>query len=288
MIKSIVFQQGREQEAILKIIAFFDLFDFPLSNLELYYFISSLSGQEKKPSLSELINYLSELINKEKLESADGFYFLKNRSEIINIRRRRYNYSQRKIKIASRFAKIFSLFPFVRKVYLANSIGFYNLRDGSDIDFFIISSARRIFLSRLFCTGLAKLLNSRPNKNNKKDKICLSFYLSEDGPKIDNLKLSDGDPYFDFWEAGLLPLSLKKDQKKFGYLNFVYNFLEKIAAKFQFFIMPKNLSSSSAPVDESLWGNFGVIIRHDILKLYLSDRRLEIKKRYEKKLGEVL
>lgn len=286
MIKSIVLENGKEKEAMLKLFAFFDLFDFPLTLFELNKYLKAISLDGKIPSLSKSLFLLNELLLVRKIEMLDGFYFLKNRQETVISRRKRYNYSKRKIKIARRFARIFALLPYVRKVAVANSIGSYNLRDESDIDFFIISTRRRIFLSRLFCTGIAKILNSRPNSKTKKDKICLSFYLAENGPELEDLKLEDGDPYFDFWELGLFFI-IDKNATPSSSLSF-FDLAELLARKLQLMIMPKKLSLAAAPIDAPSLGDFGVVISRDILKMYLSDRRLEIKKRYESKLGEIL
>lgn len=286
MIKSIVLQEGKQEEAILKLIAFFDLFDFPLTLKEANFYLHILSRDGNIFLLSDTLLKLDNLIKEGRLDLADGFYFLPGREAITAVRRKRYNYSLRKLKIAKRFVRLFSVFPFVRRVALANSIGFYNLRDESDIDFFVVTARNKIFLSRLFCTGLAKILNKRPNAKTKRDKICLSFYISEDGPKLDDLKLADGDPYFDFWEVGLHFLLDKKNNGESSFL--CCGWLEKIAKKLQFWIMPKKLRESAMPAGSNDRGDFGVVIGHDILKMYLSDRRLEIKKKYETKLGEIL
>ena len=300
MIESIVLEKGREEVAILKLLAFFDLFDFPLSLFEINSYLQKIASGNFL-SFSELLEKLDKLVVAQKIEMLDGFYFLSGRSEIISTRRKRYNYSKRKFKIAKRFTGIFALSPFVKGLAIANSIGAYNLRDGSDIDFFIISAKRRVFLARLFCTGLAKILNSRPNAKTKRDKICLSFYLAEDNLSLNKLKLPGGDPYFDFWEANLVFL-LNKDgvktnfenqiipdlSEKNGVFSKIFNYLESLASIFELAIMPKVLRLAAAPKNAEPLGNFGVIIGRDILKMYLSDKRLAIRQGYETKLGKIL
>lgn len=294
----------KKQEEILKIVAFYDIFNFPLTIFEIKKASPSIS------TLSELITILEQELLNTKLEEKNGFYFLRGRAEIINSRNRRYNYSVRKIKIAKFFAKIFARLPFVLTVYLVNSIGAYNLRAESDIDFFIITKSKRIWLSRFFCAGLMKILNKRPNRKTKKDKICLSFYLSEDNLKLEGLKIKSGDPYFDFWERNLLLLKDKKNiHQKFlqinnleAYYNLnctqnfialkskvspimnLINYLENISYKLQIKIMPALLRQAAEIKD----GSSGVILSDNIIKLYLKDRRLEIKKKYEEKLAKLI
>ena len=294
----------KKQEEILKIIAFYDIFSFPLTIFEIkksLFFTTTLSALEI---------ILEEDFLHSKLENKNGFYFLKGREEIIQSRNRRYNYSLKKIKTAKFFAKIFAKLPFVLAVYLVNSIGSYNLREASDIDFFIITKNKRIWLSRFFCAGLMKFLNKRPNKKTKKDKICLSFYLSEDNLNLQSLKIKNADPYFDFWERNLLLLEDKNNinQKFFqannlevyydlnqsqdvsisrnqtNLITYLMNSLEKISYKFQVKIMPSILRRAAAIKDDSS----GVVFSDNIIKLYLKDRRLEIKKKYEEKLAQLI
>lgn len=295
MLEISINQKSERKKEILKIIYFFDLFDFPLSFLEL----RKMLNQEME-ALNDL-KILDELIDFKKIDSLNGFYFLRNRQEILEVRRERYNHSLRKIKIAKKFANVFSKLPFVLTVYLANSIGKYNLRDGSDIDFFIITKDKRIWLSRLFCAGIAKILNKRPNKKTKRDKICLSFYLSENNLDLSPLKMNF-DPYFDFWEKNLILLTdknnchakfLKQNLISRGNLkktvlegvnkNRVLDSLEFWSMNFQLKIMPEKLLLASLDQDFG-----GVLIKNDIIKLYLKDRRLEIREKYEQKIREFI
>lgn len=285
-------------QRLLEIIVFYDLFDFPLTLMEIRREMPNLL-------LSEIEALLAEMIAQDKIQQKNAFYFLSQRQEIIDIRLARYNYSLRKIKIAKRFANIFSLLPSVLAVYVVNSIGAYNLRDGSDIDFLIITKKNRIWLSRFFCAGLTKLLNQRPNKKTKKDKLCLSFYLSEDNLNLTSLKMPGGDPYFDFWERNMLLLKHKAvvHQKflKLNHLTDFYHqsalssnldlvknkkclfldFLENISYKMQFKIMPEALKLAAKE-------NQGVIVGPGIIKLYLRDRRLYIKEKYDAKIARLV
>ena len=300
----------KKQEEILRIVAFYDIFSFPLTIFEIKKALFSLN------TLSDLENILGSAPMVAKLERKNGFYFLKGRREIIDSRNRRYNYSSKKIRTAKFFAKIFVKLPFILGIYLANSIGAYNLREESDIDFFIITKSKRIWLSRFFCAGLMKLLNKRPNKRTKKNKICLSFYLSENNLNLSDLKIKSGDPYFDFWEKNLLLLEdknninqkflevnglaayydlsltqgqsfskLNQSSKKGNSLTVnVFNYLEKLSYRLQVKIMPALLREAAEMKD----GLSGVVLSDNIIKLYLKDRRLEIKKKYEEKLAKII
>lgn len=286
---------GDLREAILKTIAFFDLFDYPLTAYEIR---ENLNRSVALVDIWGLLEQGSDLI-----EEKDGFYFLNGRAEIVMTRQKRYNYSYRKIKIARCFVRLFRLFPFVKVVAVANSLGQYNLRDGSDIDFFVITAPHRLWLSRLYCTGLAKLLNSRPTGQIKKDKICLSFYIATDHLDISDLRLSGDDPYFDYWRHNLILLYNKnRTYENFLLVNglladtdqaritaatdamlptgFFLNFLENIAKTIQLKIMPAALAAAMNNSD-------GVVVNDSVLKLYREDRRRFYAEKYGEKINKI-
>ena len=279
------------RKAILRAIAFFDLFEYPLTIYEIWHNLNKLTAlREVKETLDQ------EMISKTTINQKNGFYFLSGREEIIITRQKRYNYSLRKLKIARRFARLFSFCPFIKVVALANSLGQFNLRDESDIDFFIITAPRRIWLSRLYCTGWAKILNRRPTANNKKDKICLSFYISQEHLNLDDLRLKGADPYFDYWRSNLFLLYNKAEayrnflsanevaQAAEGAVSRSHNFfldsLEVGAKKLQLKIMPSGLKIALNNSD-------GVVISNAVIKLYRVDRRREYAQKYGLKINEI-
>ncbi len=288
-------QKSGLEKAILETIAFFDLFDFPPTVPE----IAANLGNK-----FSLIEVSAALYNLSKIQSARGQFFLPGRAEIINIRQARYNYYRRKLKIARHFARLFSICPAVKAICLANVIGPHNLRDESDIDFFIITAPGKIWQARLYCAGLTALLNKRPKKNNKRNKICLSFYVSADCLNLQDLKLRPADPYFDYWLRNLVLLYNKEktyndflaangllahcsDKNIFAPNNQGGNMslkkrglIEKLARFFQLAIMNPALKEAAQQAK-------GVVISDQILKLYLKDNRQEYLKKYGDKLQQV-
>lgn len=285
------------KEETTRVIVFFDLFDYPLTAYEIWKYLD-YSGE-----LLETINILNDLEHngQKNISQKDGLYFLSGREEIISVRQERHNYSLRKIKIARRFAKLFKLLPFVKAIILSNSIGQNNMRDGSDIDFLIITAPGRLWLVRLFCTGIAKLANSRPTEKNKRDKICLSFYLSAENMNLDEFQLVGGDPYFFYWLRSFILLynkdktyehfladnnlfidsALTLEDAKFLSKSKFLNYLEKIAAKLQLVIMSQPLKMANNNSD-------GVVMSDRVLKLYLCDRRREYAEKYGNRISQIL
>jgi hypothetical protein len=289
--------------ALIKVLVFFDLFYYPLTSYEAWRYLSI------ETDFLSVKKTLENLVKNNKIKEKNGFYFLFNREENLIYRKKRYHFANRKIKKAMKAARLFSLLPFVKFVALSNLIGRHNMRDGSDIDLFIISAKNRLWLTRLFCAGLMKILGRRPNKKNKRDKICLSFYVDDNHLDLESLSLKDNnDYYFYFWLAGLYPLydkgayhfyliknnqwlkkylpnidfllsnqsytpSLSIKVPKQGLAYRFFDYLEKQAEIFQKRIMPKALKEK-ANIDSR------VVILPGVLKLYLVDRRQEFRDWY--------
>ncbi len=186
------------KEAIVKTVAYFDMFDFPLTDFEIWQYL------EIPCDLSEVVKILE--IGIEKIEYRDGFYFLAGRKTIIETRKRRYNYTDRKIKRVKFLCRIFRFIPWIELIAIGNLIGQHNLRDQSDIDLFIVTQKKRIWISRFFCVAITKVFGWRPTEENSRDKICLSFFISKDSLDLFDLQLDGGDIYFKYWLAGLMPI----------------------------------------------------------------------------------
>jgi hypothetical protein len=199
-------------EAIIKNIAFFDMFDFPLVAIEI------LEGLNLKSDLGEVIGVLDDMAGRDgRIGTKDGFYFLAGRSDIVETRLKRYNTSSRKFRRALLTARIFRLVPWIRLIAVGNLLGADNFRGEADIDFFIVAEKGRIWVTRFFTVVIVKLLGLRASEERKRDRICLSFFVSEDALDLSGLMLPLGsgepvlanqpagkdDPYFAHWLSNL-------------------------------------------------------------------------------------
>ncbi|MFH1661974.1 MAG: hypothetical protein ABIA02_02675 [Candidatus Falkowbacteria bacterium] len=293
------------KKAIVETIAFFDLFDYPLALFEIWKFIN----------VKCRIEDINQNLDYNFIENKNGFYFLKRRDEIIKKRLDKYNYSDRKFKRALKIAKIFKFIPWIKMIAIGNLIGAHNLKDDSDIDFFVITEKNKIWLTRFFCASFAKILGMRPKENNTRDKICLSFFIGEDSLNLENLMLKN-DIYFIYWLAGLsiiydpdkiykrfirkndwiykeLPnwqsaKNIKKRDagRKISSTGFYYDLVdiffggaEKYIKKFQLKLMPDVLKNNT---DKD-----AVVISDGVLKLHAKDRRREYLKRWREKLLDI-
>lgn len=189
--------------AIVKTLAFFDVFDYPLTVHEIHKWLFMPDGDYTITNILEALDF-GEL--QKKIQCEDGFYFLSGRQTIIETRRRRYLVAEKKYRIALRAASIIRFLAYVDMIAVCNNSGYSNARPQSDIDFFILVRSGRIWWTRLMVTIVVNALGLRRHGTSISNRVCLSFYLSSSKKNISDLAKTPLDPYFFYWLVTLVPL----------------------------------------------------------------------------------
>jgi len=164
-------------QAIIKTLAYADIFDYPLKKEEIWLFLIG-----KKTSKDELAKELERLTSVGQIGQKIGYYFLPKREKIVQIRKRRQIYSFEKAKIAQKVARIIIFLPGVKLVGLTGALAMTNNDKDDDIDFLIITSAGFLWTTRLLTVLITTLLGKRrtPRTRVVTDKICLNLFVDED------------------------------------------------------------------------------------------------------------
>ncbi len=157
---------------LLKPLLYFSLFRYPLTEEEIFAFSETKNKEEFKKELNSLIK--DNIIY-----NIDDFYLFENNDAIV---KRRLIGNQKAKDIyskANKVSKFISKFPFVEGVGISGSLskGYYD--EDSDIDFFIITSAKRLWIARTLLVLYKKifLLNSRKF-------FCVNYYISTNSLEI--------------------------------------------------------------------------------------------------------
>ncbi len=189
------------EPAILRTVAYFDLFSYPLTAWEIWKWLFT-EPMQPNVSYADVCETLQHL---PALECQYGLYFLKGHGANVATRQTRYRLALHKFKRARRYAKVLARLPFVRAVAVCNSLGLANARPESDIDLFIVAKPGHVWTTRLFAAGWAQLRKLRPQRENRADTVCLSFFITEDVGDLTIVR-NPVDPYFTVWLATLVPL----------------------------------------------------------------------------------
>jgi hypothetical protein len=173
---------------ILKVLIYFDIFQYPLTENEIY--------ERTKLSIIDVREGLKYLLIEKKVFFINQYYTLYNDENIINLRENRNKLALKYLPKAQFIAKIVAKFPFIRGVFLSGSISKNCMDENSDIDFFIVTAPNRLWIVRLFCFLFKKtfLLNN--------DKYFCYNYLVDS----DHLKFDDHSYFIAIEIMSLIPL----------------------------------------------------------------------------------
>lgn len=281
---------------IIKTIAYFDVLNYPLTKQEIF---TNILSKNQTP-LNELENNLVELLQNKNLDYDQGFYFLFGKQNMIEQRKNNYSTSLQKIFKAKKWLYLISKTPFVKTIFVCNNLAYLNATDKSDIDLAIITQSNKIWTTRFLVNFAMKFFNKRPSSKKTKNKICLSFFITEDELNLKDLAY-DKDIHFYFWVKQFLLIYDENNLSKNFYkhnnwlLNIFPNYkpqktilqikpqqkttLEKIFGfefieKFFKFIQLKILSNKTKKLAEE--NNTNVVISDKILKFHTKDNRQEI------------
>lgn len=193
------------ERAILATLAYFDLFSYPLTALEVWKWLQC-DHQNEAPEFREILHLLhTSQFLRERVEEREGYYCLHGRTSCVAVRKERHLLADRKYERVRRAMRLLRFLPFLRGIAVCNSLAYANARDESDIDLLVIAAPGRLWSARLFATGLAALLRWRPTSTKTRDTICLSFYLAGT-PTLKHLALNGSDHYLCYWLDTLLPV----------------------------------------------------------------------------------
>jgi len=190
------------EKSVLKTLVYFDIFSFPLTAEELFYFLWCPPALTKE----DFFSGIKILVEQEKIFTQDGFYFLPGRQEIISNRLNKKVILEKKIKKARRAARLLSFVPFLKAVFLCNSVAAGTANKDSDIDFLIITSPGRIWLVRALANFLLRIVGWRTYGKKLANRVCLSFFVDENNLDFSNLRASEEDIHFAYWVHQTIPL----------------------------------------------------------------------------------
>ncbi len=293
------------REAIIRTVCYFDLFDFPLTRAEVK---SLLCLNEADAAGAEAA--LALLVAGKTLKENGGCLSLFDRDGLEQIRAERQLFSARKWRRARRWARIFAALPGVEFAGVGNTLAYDNARDGSDIDFFIVTAPGTIWRTRFFCAALAAAFDLRPKNGDNRDKLCLSFFVTTEALDMRALAIGADDVYMRYWTRQMKPLSgnpaaveefFSKNHEVARQLSWASS-REKIGRSLVWRLLSAPLGLlpgafmrgwqqrhfPKAIVDAAARRDGSVVISDSILKFHVSDRRADIYERWQKRVESML
>lgn len=304
--------------AVLRTLAYYDTFDYPLKTAEAWRWLYPVAGSELEPvAQADVDQALVSLVEVGKLGKQGAYVFLAGREKTVETRIERTLRSEKLWRRATSTARYLELVPFIRMVAVVNTLAIDNVRPESDIDFLIVTAPNHVWLTRMIVTGIVSMLGYRRHNDKIAGRICLSFYVTTDGLNFESLVSENPDTHFAMWTSQAVPLidsgTYEKFQAANGWVtkllpnawswdwkarllrpnpnllaikNFyeiffgtsVGHWAEAWIRSWQVSRMSKNTKSKAS------LGTTDVIISEDVLKFHEMDKRKENNEKFQKRL----
>lgn len=306
--------------AILRTLAYYDTFDFPLQVEEIWRW---LYPEQPDDSAGVTVEMIKEDLRQEPLRSLvdnqGAFYCLRGRQSTIAQRAERTVRNEKKWRRAITVVKYLDVVPFLRMVAVVNTLAINNARPESDIDLLIVTDPGHIWSARMAVTGIVSMLGYRRHGDKITNRVCLSFYLTTNALNLEPLKRETDDPHFAFWASQAVPLMnrgetyqkyvaanawvtklmpnawswdwqdrLVPSNSALHSVSSLYQafFTSPLGASMEIWARGQQLKRFEADTDSrSKQPTTDVVISDDVLKFHEADRRLEYRQRFHERLA---
>ncbi|OGM31853.1 hypothetical protein A2803_01040 [Candidatus Woesebacteria bacterium RIFCSPHIGHO2_01_FULL_44_21] len=117
-----------------------------------------------------------------RVEASSGYFFLKNRGELVSQRAGRENASRKMMKVLSHAKYIFEENKVILMVGITGSLGMAAAHEHSDIDLLVVTRAGRLWSTRakiIFSLLKHKVAIRRAGVAKQGDKLCTNIWMDE-------------------------------------------------------------------------------------------------------------
>ncbi len=158
---------------------YYDLFNYPLKADEVFRFLgmNSISQQDVDRSLCQLA---AEAV----IVNFEGYYGLQAHADMVSRRKKGNAYAEELLPLAFKKAKLIARFPFVRAVMASGSLSKNYMDENSDLDFFIVTTPGRLWISRTLL-----VLYKRIFLGNKHKFFCVNYFVDTEHLEIEEKNL---------------------------------------------------------------------------------------------------
>ncbi len=315
------------ERAILSTVVYFDIFNYPLTETEIYKWLYLQEGKKITKSAFGILDIKKKIEKSEylknKINFKHGYYYLGGREELIFRRKKNHIVALKRWQKLQRICYLLKVIPFVRLIAACNTMAIHDIKPTSDIDVFIIVKSGRIWLTRFLITTLVGIIGQWRHKDNIANKICLSFYTTDTNLNFYNLSKKPYDIYLIYWIALVVPLLDRGIYNKFmqannwikeslpnlynyepiiyerkvslgGITDMINKIWEKILAKKggdkleDYLRKIQMIKMEKNYFSAAKKNNTDVIISDQMLKFHEVDKRVEYREKFESKLRRVL
>lgn len=164
---------------VIKTLLYYDIFNYPLRSSEVFLFLGMNSITEK-----DVIHALTALMEDKLLFRFNEFYSIQPNEANIDRRIKGNIAAEKYLHMAKRKARFISKFPFVRAVLASGSLAKGYMDEKSDLDFFIITAPKRLWIARTLLVMYKRIFLLNSHKY-----FCVNYFVDEDHLEIEEKNL---------------------------------------------------------------------------------------------------
>lgn len=134
-----------------------------------------------------------------------GLYgLIPNFDILLALRQEKGRESIRRYRRMSRYGRLLMSIPYIRGIFLAGSSSFStgNTKQSSDIDIFIITKNKHLWITRFLITSITQILGIRRSGDIEENRFCLNHYITENNLKRPDHNLYSAQLYADYIAIG--------------------------------------------------------------------------------------
>lgn len=163
------------ENSILKVILYFDIFNYPVSLEEIRLF---LDQEVRDYDLSQALNLL---LKEQYIFRFDEFYSAQNDFSLVEKRLVDNHNAQPLLVTAYKVSGFLYNFPYVRGIGISGSLSKNVADKNADIDFFIITKSNRLWIART----LMHLFKKLTFLVGRQHWFCMNYFVDEDALQIE-------------------------------------------------------------------------------------------------------
>ena len=164
---------------VLKTLLYYDIFSYPLKCTEVFRFLGTNSITE-----TDVQHALDSLTKDAVVYRFNDLYSVQPSES--NIRRRLSGnlLAEKCLAIARKKARLISKFPFIRGVFASGSLSKGYMDERSDIDYFIITAPKRLWIARTLLVMYKRVFLNGSHKH-----FCVNYFVDEEHLEIEEKNL---------------------------------------------------------------------------------------------------
>lgn len=164
---------------IIRTLMYYDIFNYPLKASEVFRFLGMNSISE-----TDVLTALNDLADRMHISRFGEFYSIQPKEENVTRRVKGNELAKKLLPLALEKAQLIAKFPFIRAVMASGSLSKNYMDEASDLDFFIVTAPKRLWICRTLLVLYKRLFLGNSHKF-----FCVNYFVDTDHLEIEEKNL---------------------------------------------------------------------------------------------------